>query len=284
MGYMTTLPNEAAPASQAAPTKPCTTGSSYGFIVSQPNYAYTVTVTVQYQGGGQNSATLTFTKSAPTGSLAVQKVGTQTTQSVNGVLSVGLDPGIQMSAAAGVGSTPCGIFMLMQIVTKDQGAITDANGVGWFRTNTGDYQDGDFDGNLLDGFAYEYKFQNQYASYWTLSVSSGNTEMPSGGWDDPYMTATPSTESDAGDASLSLSVGFSTYLMYQPFVIGSVWIALSEIDWSFSGDATQGQQQQQSAQPQPNGPSTPAGAACFPTWVNLESSFLAAGWQEDQTL
>ena len=59
MGYVGGPATSPPPASQAAPTAPATTGSTYGFIVSDPNTDYTVTVTVQYQGGGEGSATLT---------------------------------------------------------------------------------------------------------------------------------------------------------------------------------------------------------------------------------
>ncbi len=52
-GYVSTPAASPPPASQAAPTAPTTNGQSYGFIVDGNPRMYTVTVQVNYQGGGQ---------------------------------------------------------------------------------------------------------------------------------------------------------------------------------------------------------------------------------------
>jgi hypothetical protein len=280
--YVSTPAANPPPASQPAPTAPLGTGQSYGFIVSVSNISYGVTIEVTYQGGGYGFAYLNFKSVEPTGSLAVQALGTQTASSQGGVLSVGLDPGIQISTTATVGQYTGGQFMFMQIVDSDTRNGTDANNVGWFMSNTANFQGGAFNRNLNDDggvLGYTYLYANKAAYSWLLSVNSGNTTIPTAEWDPPYMVDSPS-QTAQGDQTLSVTDSFSTYLMYQPNMQGSVWIALSQINWSWSATATAGQQVQNSPQPNPGDPTTPSGAACFPTWVNLSSSYLAAGWQQ----
>ena len=53
--------------------------------------------------------------------------------------------------------------------------------------------------------------------------------------DDPYFT------SPANAQSMGVLESFSDYLMYKPNIQGSVWIALSELDWELSATVTAGQ-------------------------------------------
>ncbi len=174
----------------------------------------------------------------------------------------------------------------MQIANSIQQAST-VNGVNYFWSNDALYDDADFDGPLLDcpsnptSLAQPYTYQGLGGNYaWRLSVGSGKTNMPVVPLAAPYMADAPFIISPGGASSLTVTGSFSDYLMYQPNVQGSVWIALSEIDWSWSESATPPNWPNPSPQPAPTGPNTPSGAACFPTWVNITPNFITGGWED----
>jgi hypothetical protein len=76
--------------------------------------------------------------------------------------------------------------------------------------------------------------------------------------------------------SLNAQESFLLYIMYKPDA-PSVWIALSELDWSWSASVTIANGQVQgtnSQQPTPPPSYTPTKAALFPTWVNTTTNYL----------
>ena len=90
--------------------------------------------------------------------------------------------------------------------------------------------------------------------------------------DSPSLTIADSAETATKRGS------YSDYLMHQPNEMGSVWIAISDLNWSWSATAINiggTWNGPNSVQPTPTGPTTPAGAAAFPTWVNVGALYAA---------
>ena len=73
---------------------------------------------------------------------------------------------------------------------------------------------------------------------------------------------------------MTITDKFSTYLMYQPGT-GSSWIALSEIDWSWSETVTNngGIWAGPTKQLTPGAAQQPAGGKEFPNWVNTAQNY-----------
>ena len=130
--YFATPAANPPPPSMAAPAAPVTNAATYEFIVDATPGNYTVNINVAYQGEGTGSATLTYTSVAPTGSLAVKQVGTQTW----GVDSVLLSPPIQISATSSVGQYTAGQFMFMQIINSTVRSYVDSTGQSWYIANS----------------------------------------------------------------------------------------------------------------------------------------------------
>jgi hypothetical protein len=276
------------PPSQSAPTAPVGTFQSYGFIVSEPNTSYTVTVSVTYVGGGVGGAALTFSTVAPTWTLSVQQVGTQSATVIAPIISVQLSPPIQINATTTVGPNTNGQFMFMQIINSANAEYADDHGVPWHRDNGVDFPD--YDGPLIDdgnpsALGYPYRYQgsppNNYS--WHLPDANGNNMIPTGNWSNPYMSDLPAFAPDLPDGGepqvVSDSGSFSTYLMYMPEIQGSIWIGLAMVNWSWSETATPngGPTTQQ---PAPTVTPALSGLAAFPTWVNTGSSYLTQPFQE----
>ena len=297
--YCSKPANQTPPPSQAAPTPPAANGEAYGFIVGpQPGQYYEVTCTVNYQGGGSGTATLTFSSVAPTGSLSVKQTGNVVT--FRGVppdtnLGAQIDPDVQIQGTASLGNAPAGQFMFMQIINSIGIDYHDANGAPWSMANNASYADGAFNGPLLDPtpgnppeFAQEFTYTTSQGqtivgnTSWRLPDQNGNTTFPAGGATGYFIADTPYFSTPAGAQDMSVSESFSDYLMYQANMQGSVWIAVSEMDWSWSASVSQGPPGIASSNPQPapTGPITPSGAAAFPWWVNTGTNLLATGPEE----
>ncbi len=277
-GYYSTVPTAAPPQAQSAPQAPVTTNPSYSFIVDTPLEPYTISLTVNYNGDGSGTSVVTFSPDEPTGSLAVQQVGTQTF----GAAQVILDPRIQISATTSVDQYTPGQFMFMQIATSVYVQYTlpnpPPNGTSMYLMNSAAFPG--FDGPLYDSTgitAYWYTYQNNpvYAG-WTLPSGSG-ASMPATGQAAPYMQDGPNyTAANGNDLQVSYAANFSTYLMYQPSIQG-VWIALSQINWVWLEVATNNGGVwggTTTKQPAPTGPTAPTGAAAFPSWVNTSVNFV----------
>ncbi len=76
--------------------------------------------------------------------------------------------------------------------------------------------------------------------------------------------------------TLTVNEAFTDYLMFQSGVQGSVWIALSQLSWSWTA-ATAAGQGKVNGVPTTGNASTPSGAAAFPSWVNTGTNILANG-------
>ena len=297
-GYFGAPASAAPTVSQAAPTAPVTTGSTYSFIVSQPDNEYTVTLNVQYQGGGQGTATLTFDSVQPSGALAVQAVGTQTFTTTATTVGVTLSPPIQISFTASTGPNSAGQFMILQIVTSANFMFVDELGATWhIRNNVNIPGVGNFNGPLHDdspvyadtlGFPFNYgpPPPGQPVLQYVSLTAQPNTSIPSGGYANPYTSDSPSDFTvSINSKGVTETQSVSIYLMYQPNIQGSAWIALSQINWTWTETATNtGPPGEPSwigtstAQPAPTGPTQPSGAAAFPPWVNTSSNFRGLPW------
>lgn len=263
---------------------PPTTASSYRFIVGPTPQKYTITLNVTYQVGPQKAtatgqATVTFTSDAPTGSLTVPTVGTQT-YAVNGdTITVELEPQITIDASVSTGSGTGGQFMFMQICTGTLRWFTNANGNFW-RANVYKLQNngGNFEGNLIDGTTLGYPFSyGGNPNNYSITVNA-NGYLPVSPWNFPNMSDGPQFEKAC--TFIKATDYFSTYLMYQSSRPGSVWIALSEVDWEWSETQTA-----PFANPDPNPTKQPAptikmpsGSAAFPGWVNTTPNLTASPW------
>ncbi len=280
-GYVGGQANQPPPVSQAAPTTPGAGASTYNFIVGpQPGQFYTITCDVTYQGGGSGHVQLTFTSTAPTGSLSVKQRGTQTYTVNNGIVTVQLNPGITLSVTAATGANTDGQFMIMQICTGTLRWYTNANGQSFYKANAYVMNGVNYNGPLLDrgetlGDQFTYVDNNIYS----LSLGpNASAPTPPQTWtfNDP-----PAFPREATVRFLSATEEFSTSLMYKSNLRPSVWIALSEIDWSWSEQASPPFAQPDpnpTQQPQPQGPKTPSGAAAFPTWVNTTDNLAFSAW------
>ena len=78
--------------------------------------------------------------------------------------------------------------------------------------------------------------------------------------------------------SLNVTENFSVYLMYLSNLPGSVWIAISQMNWSWSVNATRTNLPRNVAQPAPM-ESYPLGETAFPMWVDTTPNFVAKGPQ-----
>ena len=302
-GYFNTLANQAPNPSQPSPTEPVANANTYEFIVGPAtNQQYKVTCEATYPNGS-GTATLTFTSVVPTGSLSVMKPMPNVIAVSNALpnntlqASVGF-PGIQIQGTASLGNAPAGQFMFMQILVTVNQDYQDANGVPWFRANNFDFDNGDFDGPLIDPspappgqppgvvVADLFNYTNSQGTLvtnntsWSLPDSAGNTSFPAGGATGYYTGDAPDYTTPAGAQNMQVSESFSDYLMYKANMQGSVWIAISQITWSWSASVTQGQGKTSNPMPQPGNSSPPSGIAAFPGWVNTTPNLLTTDVQQ----
>jgi hypothetical protein len=178
--------------------------------------------------------------------------------------------------------------MFMQILNSTTKQYANFNGQTYYKKNNIDWSGGtdptrNFNGPLLDpgvnnavGFGFEYA-GNTVSS---LPLDAGSS-VPVPPWAAPSTSDTPSFQvpDDFSPKTVTATDSFSMYLMYQSNVQSSVWIALSELDWSWTETATNNgtatNPQWTGSQSQQPGATTkkPSGAAAFPTWVNLTPNF-----------
>jgi hypothetical protein len=267
--------------------------STYTFIVEPGKTTYEVVDTVTYVGGGSGSSTLTFSITAPTGSLSVASTGTEGYYAEGTQEVVGLKTFIILDATSSTNANTAGSFMFMQILNTTYTEFTVPNGTSQYRKNdwdrTNEVPPGEnFNGKLLDdGNPIGYPFQyhgaagggsgggddDEYFNGWVMPALS---IMPTATSGTPRMGDAPDFASARTNIVLTIAETFSTYLMYKPTLSG-VWIALSEIDWGTSVTATNpagiwtGPADQNIT---PSAPITPSGDALFPTWVNTSTNFL----------
>jgi hypothetical protein len=243
---------------------------------------------VHYQLGGVGTAELDFTSVKPTGALAVQDRGTQTWTYTPGLITVKLNPPIQLNFGASTDADTAGTFMIMQIVTSTLGQYTNFTPQTYCLKNDIDLSGNtnppdpsrNFNGLLIDnGADGNIRVPIKYMGIQNDSIHLGvNSFVPVPPWNFPYMEDYPSFQvpDDFNAKTITETGSFSTYLMYKADMQGSVWIALSKIDWTWTERATNNGTAQNpqwtgdgpSKQPAPTGPTMPAGAAAFPTWVN----------------
>jgi len=264
--------------------------SSYLFIVDSDPRQYTITLNVTYTNNATGQATLTFTSVAPSGSLTTQQIGVMNAAYIPppaGQLLANLSPDIEISATTTVNANTGGNFMFIQICNSIDIDWALNNGNSYFYANNADFDNGLFNGPLLDSggtLAQAFTYTNAQGqtisggTSWALPAG-GNLTNPAGGATAPFMSDAPYFSAGGVGpqaVSLSLSESFSDYLMYMSSLPGSVWIAISEEDWSWSVTATPNDVP---APTQQNAPthSTPSDSAAFPTWVNTTGNLLAAG-------
>lgn len=260
-----------------------TTTSNYIFIVDSMAKTYTINVNVTYTNGAKGSSTLTFTSVRPTGNLTVSQVGTQTVSgTVNpGQVTVLLNPGIKIQATASTGPNTAGDFMLMQVIDTVEKKLTTDQGQNRFVRNDIVVGNEAFNGPLIDNGASNtigYDVTSQ-ASGGPLNWSLGpNSSMPVAPAAPPEMIDNPQFGVPSSYLMVAENESFSTYLMYKPSgPPAGVWIALSQVDWSWSKSASRPvggnwTTTPDSQQPNPTN-TTPGGAAAFPTWVNTATNF-----------
>ncbi|HEV3312941.1 MAG TPA: hypothetical protein VG815_20720 [Chloroflexota bacterium] len=99
-----------------------------------------------------------------------------------------------------------------------------------------------FNGPLVDnGADGNVRVPIEYMGIQNDSIHLGvNSFVPVPPWNFPYMEDYPSFQvpDDFSAKTITETDSFSTYLMYKADMQGSVWIALSEIDWSWTATAT----------------------------------------------
>ena len=269
-----------------------TNASNYQFIVDSNPRQYTITVNVTYSNHATGAATLTFTSDAPTGSLKTQQLGMVTAHFVpppTNYLFAGITPDLEISATSTVDANTGGSFMFLQIANTVDIANPTSNAVPTFIANSAAFDDGIFDGPLLDSgtLAYPYTYTNAGGQTirgnfsWTLPNSNGNLTNPAGGATAPFMADDPHAQSSVGALSFSISESFSDYLMYMSSKPSSVWVAISQMNWSWSVTVTPTNVPPAEQQSAPTGPTKPGGVMAFPTWINTTSNLLAAGYEAD---
>jgi hypothetical protein len=268
-------------------TAPITNTSTYGFIVGPTgNQQYTVTCTATYPSGS-GTATLTFTSSAaPTGSISVTQLGSKTWSYVpgnNGQISVLLNPPIKFSFTGTNKTNAGGQFALMQIVTYTKSTLTAGNTT-WYKQNNIDYTPTggpNFNGNLVDGgnWDYEYTYNGKAAD---STEGAASQSIPATGVSAPTMfdgpsSNMPNTVNGNNVTAVSSSSNFSMYVMFKSNVQGSVWMAVSQLNWSWSESVSQQggvwPNPNPTQQPNPGNSTTPAGTNAFPPWVNTSAAF-----------
>lgn len=200
----------------------------------------------------------------------------------DGTVTVMLSPGITIAAEATTDSYSAGEFMFLQICTTTLRWYTDATGNSYYRANAYVMDGQNFDGPLLDydgqHLGAPFAYANNNSNY---SVYVGpNGSLPTPPWNYPAFTDAPAFARDDTVKFLSASEDFATYLMYKSAIQGSVWIALSEVDWSWSEDASQ-PFPQPDPDPSPQPPpevKTPSGPDMFPDWVNTVPNLTQSNW------
>jgi hypothetical protein len=174
--------------------------------------------------------------------------------------------------------------MFMQVIDSTYHGFTTDTGEKKYVKNDNDLRSTggqNFNGALLDDGKEEtfgYPFTYDGTSGWLGWILASNDAMPTPPKTPPEMEDHPGFAVPNTYESLTATESFSTYLMYQPQSgAAAVWIALAEIDWSWSKTATNGPDGWTATAPtaQPNPTSlSPIGATAFPTWVNTASEFL----------
>ncbi|MFI5456063.1 MAG: hypothetical protein ACHRXM_11495 [Isosphaerales bacterium] len=282
--YLSVPATNAPPGSESVqPSNPA--AQTYGFIVDSNLRQYTETVVVDYAAEGVGTSTLTFTSVAPTGRLAVQQVGTQSFTTGGGSVTVQLSPPIQIKFTASTGPNTGGQFMIMQIIDSIYRQYLDSTNQSWYLTNGPAFPA--LNGPLKDNSAtwpsigYPLAYGGVGILYAALRLGP-NDAIPASGLAAPYLQDTPSQSVAISYNTVSARDSFSDYLMFKSNIQGSVWIALSQIDWNWHATAinvagTWGGPN--SPQPNPTGPTIPTGAAVFPSWVNTGQAFVATPFQ-----
>ena len=304
--FYTSLPAGAGtPLSMSLEQNVVTNQGTYKFIVDSMPRQYTISLHVTYQNGATGDATLTFTSDAPTGSLGVAAKGivTTITTSTNATVTVGnLKTGspapMIVNFTASTDQYTSGQFMIMQIINHVYCQYTDNTGQSWYETNDSRFPG--FDGPLHDANALAYFVfygppPNKWVwplnqnppnpgilTYYSLSVTQ-STPVPGPHYLAPYMVDSPLLSVPINYGSVTLSDDFSDYLMYKSDSGNSVWIAVSQLGWSFSATATNAAGMWMGPTNQPvtvSGPTKPSGAAAFPPWVNTAQAFIDLGFSK----
>ncbi len=259
---------------------------SYTFILDATPRNYTVSVTVQYQGGGSGTSTLTFTTIKPPVTYNVVQTGTVNGTYTNYVTNV---QGQQVPTAYVVGELNSGTATLIRAQTGPSGSsylngqfawfqkinatatITNApNAVTHTRQTAGLVIDDGYDGTR----APLGQPITEGGKIWPLN----STQITRGTFTDGPSLLDVSPQGNNAplyDKSISYNANFETYLMYAP--PGGVWIALQEFTWNFQVSATNTLYGANNfpnynwvvnppVQPSPTG-STPSDDAAFPTWT-----------------
>jgi hypothetical protein len=258
-----------------------TTNAQYAFIVGAAQQSYTITVNCSYvnpNGGADIAApptTVTFSSVRPTvasisGAGGFQSFYTTKTSAILGYSSNNtpwintLGYGNVISAWTQTGQFG-GSFMFMQLWNFRYSWTTGA-GVSQHISNAGGgvnldngvpALNGAPASNLPIGMALD---QPNSGDGWSLTANDGPLQTE---------TSDPATLNEPiGDLYMSVNtVSYYTYLMYMP--TGGVWVALAELQWSWTGSAT-------NTPPWPGNSamavtggtaSTPAGTAAFPSWT-----------------
>ncbi len=255
-------PANAAPAPSMIVGKAATDGESYSFLVDSKPRTYTVSVVVTYADNGGNlvpggpfSASVTFTSYGPKATMAYVKpqgmpkffptgnINNNGTFVPASVIAYGSGPDVGMRFQATVTASPNfgGEFMFAQIITPQRTLAAAKGGVINFSGNGQmNYDDGTFG---TYGFPQDDAQGNtgQGPKSWTEPDNFIGNDQHSMS-DSPYIYATSAndplqlsvgTANNATPPVLTSSEKFSTYLMYKNSIEG-VWVALAEMDWSWS--------------------------------------------------
>lgn len=252
------------PASQTVGTGVATNQLTYGFIADSSPRAYTVSANVVYTNGAKGTSTITITTQAPTVSFSTFDQGTTNYYPPLSVPQVGGGAAIQYDNWAKKGNGPAnvpdnsgvrfqattsttlgGSFMFLQTVQPRETFVIKVNGVtrNWTWTDGigGTALDTWSGGNTLS-YSTDSTSDSPNVSQWNMNANALPQKNKLS--DTPYAVWSNATEVQSLQIGSGIPPGggppapvtFQTYLMYRGS--GGVWVAVAELDWSYSGGLT----------------------------------------------
>ena len=263
-GYISTPYNQAPPPTVSIPKTPTSTNTGeYIFATDGQARQYTVTFDAISDLGTDYHADLTFSTIAPSQASITNPVGQNVPsayyEQVNNIqnltLRLGQEAGYATNAGAGVNITATtqtnptygGDFAFIQTINSQRYA-TFNNGMGgldYFRQiNIGNGPNQDSQGNL--GYAIDGTFTNAIPTTgWTLAAGQGPVshnmiDSPSisvGAGNLVSITAGYPPKAGGGDGPVQPE-SFVTYLMHKGDTYSTVWVALQQVKWQWTGKAT----------------------------------------------
>jgi hypothetical protein len=322
--YFSTAPNAVAPENMTlghnVNTQPApnilANSAETGFIVDADPRQYTIDVKVTYVGGDSGETKITFTSTAPTGTMTVMgqgqanmllgNTGLIDNNPTGGKYQDGIDIDASTTPIAGI----TGNFMIMQTATVSMALSSNCHNYVMKSPNGPSIDNGAAGdpaqiGHKVDPVPLFNSAPTDLGGFgWTLPVTVGQPPNQI-----TYASGTygfgdsPTVPLPAGVQNLqSLTVGstggnppvpggnpetFTTYLMYMPGNFG-VWVALSKVDWGWGGSANAAPggttldpntlSRSDSGAAQVTQPL--GGTAAFPTWTASTQTITKNNWQQ----